>query len=248
MGNALYKAYFRHILEIVARVEDEQSGPIESAALVIADAIQSGRSVFAFGCSHAGILVEELFYRAGGLAVINPIFNPTLMLNTHPVTMTSRMERLEGFGKEIIDACPLSAGDVLLVHSVSGRNPGAIDAALAAKKRGAYVVALTNATYSRQVTSRHSGGKNLYLIADLVLDNCGDFGDASIPVPGSEQKMAPTSTVIGALILNAVVVHTVSILAERGADLPIFRSANVDGGDEENRRIMERYKDRIHYL
>lgn len=248
MGNALYKAYFRHILEIVARVESEQSGGIESTALVIADAIQSGRSVFAFGCSHAGILVEELFYRAGGLAVINPIFNPTLMLNTRPVTMTSRMERLEGFGKEIVASSRVSSGDVLLIHSVSGRNPGAVDAALAAKERGAYVVALTNVTYSARVSSRHSGGKKLYEIADLVLDNCGDFGDASVPVPGSEQKMAPTSTVIGALILNAVVVHTVSILAERGSPLPVFRSANVDGGDEENERIMERFKNQIHYL
>ncbi len=246
MGNALYKAYFRHILEIVARVESEQSGGIESAALVIADAIQSGRSVFAFGCSHAGILVEELFYRAGGLAVINPIFNPTLMLNTRPVTMTSRMERLEGFGKEIVSCSRVSSGDVLLIHSVSGRNPGAVDAARR-RRNGDTVVALTNVTYSARVSSRHRAGKNSRDRGPRAGQLRG-FRRRLRPVPGSEQKMAPTSTVIGALILNAVVVHTVSILAERGSPLPVFRSANVDGGDEENERIMERFKNQIHYL
>jgi uncharacterized phosphosugar-binding protein len=244
----LYQVYIGHVQEIIAKVASEQSGNIESAAKIMADAIAAGHTIFAFGCSHAGILVEELFYRTGGLAVINPIFNPTLMLNTRPVTLTSRMERLEGFGAEIIGSSPVATGDVILIHSVSGRNPASIDAALEAKKRGAYVIALTNLTYSKQVASRHSSGKNLYQVADLVIDNCGDFEDSSIPIAGLNQKVAPTSTAVGALIVNSILVETVALLVDKGLSPPVFHSANVDGGDEANRRIFEKFKDQIHYM
>jgi uncharacterized phosphosugar-binding protein len=244
----LYKTYIQHVQEIINKVNSEQSVNIESAAKIMAEAITRGHTIFAFGCSHAGILVEELFYRTGGLAVINPIFNPTLMLNTRPVTLTSRMERLEGFGTEIIDSSPMTTGDVVLIHSVSGRNPVSIDAALEAKKKGAYVIALTNLTYSKRVASRHSSGKNLYQVADLVIDNCGDFEDSSIPVEGLNQKVAPTSTAVGALIVNSILVETVAILVDNGISPPVFHSANVDGGDEANRQIFVKYKDQIHYL
>ncbi|HBF39460.1 MAG TPA: hypothetical protein DDW50_19340 [Firmicutes bacterium] len=248
MKKKLYKSYIQHVQEIIAKVIDEQSENIEFAAKAMADAIAEGNTIYAFGCSHAGILVEELFYRTGGLALINPIFNSTLMLNTRPITLTSSMERLEGFGGEIIRSSPVTAGDVILIHSVSGRNPVSIDAALEAKKRGAYVIVLTNLTYSKQVASRHASGKNLYQMADLVIDNCGDFEDSSIQIEGLTQKVAPTSTTIGAMIVNSIVVETVALLIDKGITPPVFHSANVDGGDEANKQIFEVFKDRIHYL
>jgi uncharacterized phosphosugar-binding protein len=248
MNKGFYKVYIQHVQEIIVKVIDQQSENIQSAANVVAEAIVAGNTIFAFGCSHAGILVEELFYRTGGLALINPIFNASLMLNTRPVTMTSSMERLEGFGTEIIRNSPVKAGDVILIHSVSGRNPASIDVALEAKRLGVYVIALTNLTYSKQVTSRHSSGNNLYQVADLVIDNCGDFEDSAIHLEGLNQKVAPTSTAVGALIVNSIVVETVSLLLDKGISPPVFHSANVDGGDEVNQQIFKKYQDRIHYL
>lgn len=242
------KRYIDHIKNLIDRILEEQYQNISKAAEIIALAVEKGNSIFVFGCSHAGIITEELFYRTGGLALINPIFNPTLMLNTRPVTLTSKVERIEGFGKEIISQSPLKENDVILIHSVSGRNPVVIDAAIQAKKIGAYVIGLTNLTYSNKVTSRHSSGKKLYEIVDLVIDNCGDFEDTSIEIEGLKQKVAPTSTIAGAIIVNTIVVETAAILLSKGITPPIFHSANVDGGDEFNKKIFEKYKDRIHYL
>ena len=67
---------------------DTQSEKLAQASRRIADAIERKNNVFVTGCSHAGILAEELFYRTGGLAVINPIFVPGLMLNERPITVT----------------------------------------------------------------------------------------------------------------------------------------------------------------
>ena len=96
--------------------------------------------------------------------------------------------------------------------------------------------------------SRHPSGKRLFELADVVLDNHGDVGDACVEIDGLEQKVAPTSTVIGAVMLNSIVAAVAQELVDRGMEKPpIFYSANLDGGDELNQRLYEEYKDRIHY-
>ena len=246
--NEHMKWYFNHVKEILDEVYEKQIVNVEKASDIMAETIQNGNCLFAFGASHAGILTEELFYRTGGLALINPVFNPTLMLNTRPVTLTSKMERLEGFGKEILSSTHIKKGDVILIHSVSGRNPVAIDMALEARSKGIKVVVITNITYSKAVNSRHSSGKNLYELGDIVIDNCGDFEDSSTTIEGVEQKIGATSTAVGAVIANSIVIGVVDGLIKRGITPPILHSANVNGGDEFNKTILEKYKDRIYYL
>lgn len=233
---------------LIEKIQKTQYDNIKKAAEKIAEVVENGNNIFAFGCSHASIVTQELFYRTGGFALINPIFNPTLMLNTRPATLTSKVERLEGFGKEIIQESPLKNGDLIIIHSVSGRNPVVIDVALEAKKIGAYVIAITNIEYSKGVSSRHSNGKRLFEVSDLVIDNCGDFEDSAVQIDDFKQKIGPTSTIAGAAIGNAIVVETSSILKSRGIEPPIFHSANVDGGDEFNKKMLEEYKDRIFYM
>ena len=189
-----------------------------------------------------------MYYRAGGLILINPIFGREMMLDTSPITQTSRMERLEGYGETLMKKVPIEEGDILIVHSVSGRNCVSIEVAMEAKKQGAKVIALTNMAYSKSVSSRHSSGKRLFEVCDLVLDNHGELGDACVSIEGLEQKVSPTSTVIGAAMLNSIVAAAVHELVERGMkNPPIFYNANQDGGDELNQKIYSAYKDRIHY-
>jgi len=246
--NEYIRWYFDHVKEIIDEVYEKQLENIEKASDIMAEAIENAHCIFAFGASHAGILAEELFYRTGGLALINPVFNPTLMLNTRPVTLTSRMERLEGFGTEILGSTPIKEGDIILIHSVSGRNPVAIDMAIEARSKGAKVIVITNLAYSKAVSSRHSSGKNLYEFGDVVIDNCGDFEDSSTTIEGLGQKVGPTSTAVGAVIVNSMVIGVVDGLIKRGVTPPVLHSANVNGGDEFNEKIFEKYKDRIYYL
>lgn len=226
--------YLNHLKNMLDAIEKTQMDSMDRAAQMLADAIESGNTIYAFGASHAGILAEELFYRTGGLALINPIFSPTLMLNTRPVTTTSRMEKLEGFGKVLLNSVPIGKGDVLIVHSVSGRNAVSIEMALEAKEIGAKVIVITNLNYSKAVTSRHSSGKLLYETGDVVIDNCGDYEDSSIKIEGMEQKIAPTSTSTGAAIVNSIVLGVVERLLQKGITPPVFHSANVDGGDRKS--------------
>ena len=240
--------YFKRVYEIFNKVLDEERDNIEKCAKCFANAIEKKRKIFAFGCSHGAIIVEELFYRAGGLAVINPIFNPALMLNIRPATLTSDFERMEGQSAALLDASGASKGDCILIHSVSGRNPGVIEMALHAKKQDMTVIGLTNVTYSSASKSRDKSGKRLFEICDICIDNHGDFGDSAVELPGLASKAGPTSTVIGAAIANSISVRTAEILLKRGITPPVFSSANIDGSDEINKKIFQEYADRILYM
>ena len=70
--------YIKNITECINKSWITQKEKIENAARLVAEAIKRKSNVYVFGCSHAGILAEEVFYRTGGLAVINPIFSRDL--------------------------------------------------------------------------------------------------------------------------------------------------------------------------
>ena len=240
--------YIDAVIRLLQEVRDTQEEAIEQAAVHVAEALLSDRLVYVFGASHAGILAQEMFYRAGGLVPVNPILPPGLTTDVRPVTLTSRLERLPGLGVHILAETPLQAGDVLIVHSVSGRNAVAVEVAEEGKKRGAYVIALTSLTYSRSVQPRQPGMKRLFEVADLVLDDLAPVGDALVQVKGLEQRVAPASTITGAAILHEVTVRAVEKIIAAQGDAPVFRSANLDGGDELNRIWLEHYKGRLIYL
>jgi uncharacterized phosphosugar-binding protein len=110
------------------------------------------------------------------------------------------------------------------------------------------VIALTNMTHSRAMASRHASGMKLYQLADVVLDNQGCLGDASVYMPAMERNIAPTSTVLGAMLLQMVVVSAVETMLEKGYVPEVFSSSNLDEGDEINDQILAKFKDLVKAL
>ncbi|MHC5229275.1 sugar isomerase domain-containing protein [Enterococcus sp. LJL99] len=240
--------YFDKIKEKLDIVEIEEKETITQASSMLTKAIQEKNAIYIFGASHAGILVQEMFYRAGGLMPINPIFGREIMLDNEPITLTSQMERLDGYGTVLAKKVSFKKDDVLILHSVSGRNPIIIDLALEAKKHQVKLIGLTNLAYSKTVDSRHFSKKRLFELCDVVIDNHGEIGDAMCTIDGLEQKVAPSSTVIGATILNTIVTEVCQQLVNQGmTQPPIFYSANIDGGDQLNEELYQEYKKIIHY-
>lgn len=241
-------AYFSEIQKLLDEVLTTQRQSMEQTAQELAKRIKERNNIYIFGCSHASILAQELFYRTGGLAVINPILAPGLTLDVRPVTATTQLERLDGYAKVVLSSTDLKKGDLLIIHSVSGRNAVPVEMAIEAKKMGAFVVALTNVKYSNAFSSRAAGGKRLCEVCDLVIDNCGSVGDAVCEIESFPERVAASSTVIGAAILNAILAQTVKNLVEIGVTPPVFLSANIDGGDAHNARMLQEYKDNIKYM
>ena len=245
---SVIQQYHQRISEILNDVFTKEATSMEEAARAIAAANEEGRSIFGFGCNHAGLITLELFYRTGGMVTVNPIRAPGMMLELSPPTMTSEMERIPGYGRIILNNEPCRAGDILIIHSVSGRNAVTIDMAECAREKGMTVIVVTNMNTATSVTSRHPSGKMLHDFASILIDNHGDHGDATIQLEGFEQKLASSSTVVGAAILNAVTARASEILWEKGIQPPVFMSGNIDGGDAYNKAVIAEHKDNIFYM
>jgi len=218
--------YLGKALAIAQRAADTQLGAIRVAAGLVADALAGGKTFWVFGTGHSHALAEELYGRAGGLADVRAILEPGLMLH-EGLQKSSLLERLPGLADVLLEINPLAAGDVVLIASNSGRNAVPVEFALGARARGVQVIALTSLAHSNAVTSRAPGGQRLFETADVVLENCGEPGDALIKVPGTPEPTGATSTLVGALLLQALTVEVVTRLTDRGQPPNILRSLNV---------------------
>ena len=242
-----YLEYIETAKSIIEKISTDGAEQIEKAADIFSRTLMSNKKIFLFGTGHSHMLAEELFYRAGGLVNIQPVLVEPLMLHISASDSTLA-ERVEGYADKIFAEYSMNSGDTIVIISNSGRNGVVVDMALLCKEKGLSVIALTNLEHTYAGASRHQSGKRLCEIADTVLDNFGCVGDACVCVEGVDGKICPTSTVTGALILNAVVAQTVDICAKQGFCPEHFASSNVDGGDEINSIILEKYKKEIKHL
>ncbi|MBQ7719005.1 MAG: sugar isomerase domain-containing protein, partial [Clostridia bacterium] len=184
-------------------------------------------------------LAEEIFYRAGGIARVYPILEDSLMLHK-AAARSSALERISGLASALLDDIDaVKCGGVLFLFSNSGCNTVAIEMADEAGKRGLKTICITNVTHSSKMISRHPKGLKLMDVCDVVIDNKGCYGDAAVEINGT--MTGPTSTVIGAMIMEAIVCRAVEIASET-AEPEIFASANTIGGDAKNAGIIEKYK------
>ena len=231
--------YFDHLAALLARTLDTQQQGIETAAQRVAACMKAGGMVYTFGTGHGHLLALEVFYRAGGMARVCPVMDERLMLHVSAAEST-HVERREDMVGQLLARYPIASGDVLIVSSNSGRNAVPVLLAKAAHERGAYVIALTSMNHSGAVTPRNSAGLRLFEIADLVLDNGGVLGDAAMQMADG-MMVGPTSTAVGAAILQAMVCRVKEISLEEGWEAEFFKSSNVDDGDAFNARLIEKY-------
>ncbi len=238
-----YKCGLQQILD---KVFDEQGEKLEMVAARLCDCVTSGHFLYVFGTGHAHILAEEMFYRAGGLAAVIPILDEPLMLHVSASGSTA-LERQAGYAAKLLEKYTLGSGDMLIVCSNSGRNAVPVEMAVEARKRGAFVVALTNVRHGQSCSPRNALNLRLMDVADMVLDNGGCIGDAAIDV-GLAYKVGATSTAVGAAMLQAIGSRCVEIAIQSHREIDVFSSSNVDNGDAVNERILQKYKPLVDML
>lgn len=228
----LAKRYLRKCAQLIELLEDTQLEQIETAAELIAEAVREGHTLYAWGGPHSSLPVQDIFWRAGGLALVNPLFTPGLSLEGVPIYLTTFLERTKGAGAEFFSQVGAEPGDVIILVSTSGRNPFPIEMASSAREAGLKVIGVTSTAYSDSVSSRHSSGKKMYEFCHVVLDNLTAPGDAILEDAQLPQKVGPTSGWVGCLLLQALMVETALRLAEKEIVPPIYYALNLDGQED----------------
>jgi uncharacterized phosphosugar-binding protein len=249
----LAKQWLNNARDVISEIENTQLGAIQQAALLMADTIQAGRWVHTFGCGHATLPVEEMYPRIGGFVGFHPIIELPLSYFTHivgdmGVQQFVFLERVEGYGKEIMKGYNFNSKDSLWIFSHTGINNVNIDVALEGKKRGMRIIVYGSTENLDERKTRHSSGLTLFEIADVVVNTCAPLEDASVPLKNHFDKVGPVSTMAFVTSVWMTIVTVAEILAERGVKLYIHPSHNIPGDTTAADRLEEalaEYKNRI---
>jgi uncharacterized phosphosugar-binding protein len=246
------KSYLETIVKLLTTIENEEKESINQAAGVLAKAVAEDRLIHVIGPGgHSNMAVEEVLWRAGGLAPINGILDAGTNL-IHGAKRTNYIERTPGYAKAVLDSYGLESGDVLVIVNAYGINAMTIDCALECKDRGITSVAITSTGFADTVPkdspARHPSALNLYQIADIFINNHLPYGDAVVEVEGLQQKMGPTSTFANNFTINLLMIRTAERLLEMGIQPPIWTSANLPDGDRLNKQYEEKYFPRVRHL
>lgn len=231
-------AFFAGSAALLARVRGQNAAVLAQLGGIIGQSVAGGGVIHTFGTGHSALVAKEIIGRAGGLACVSGLPDPT----------GGFVEDLPGYGTALAERYDrqhgLRAGETIIVVSNSGKNCAPIEVALYARQKQLHVVALTSLAMARAVATTHPGGKKLHEIADHVLDNGGEVGDALVDVGGG-LRAGPTSTLTGALLLQLLCFEVIAWLQAHGHPLPVLRSQNLPGNIESNRALARRYHGRL---
>lgn len=230
--------YYARANQMLATAWEKNSATIAKLAPLLGASVARGEVIHTFGSGHSEIIAREIVGRAGGLVCITSINDPT----------AGFIENLVGYGTALVGRYDrqyeLRPGEVVIVISNSGKNSSPIEVAHYAKKKGCVVVGLCSVTMSTTAKTVHPEGKNLHALCDYVLDNGGVPGDTVLQLT-PEIMTGPTSTFIGASLLNWLMLSTMEWLKANGHELPVLRSQNIPGAIEHNRAVGAKYKHRL---
>jgi uncharacterized phosphosugar-binding protein len=230
------RGYWQAIADLQREVIETQSSILDKVAAYMVRVIEQSGRLFLFGTGHSHMLAEEGHFRAGSLANFIPILLSSIMLHEGSL-LSGRIERTPGLAEPLLDKYAPQAGDMLFIFSNSGVNQMPVEMAVAAKSRGLMVVSLSSLAYA-QTAPLNSLGKRLHEVADFPIDNRILPGDALMSLEGLPWRVAPASTVIGALVINCLVAEVAFRLHEREGIVPVFASANMPGAADHNEHLL----------
>jgi uncharacterized phosphosugar-binding protein len=235
-----YGAETRHHLE---QVEHHNAATLDVVADLAYRVVTGGHRIHVSGSGHSVALVLEAFFRAGGLACVNPLYHPGL-LPLHGGAESTLVERTSGLASLLAARAAPTSEDLAVIASNSGVNAFPVELAEELHRHGTPVVALMSVAHSSRAPARI--GRKLGDVADHVLDTLVPYGDAAYPA--GEATTAGLSSLVNVHLWNLLLVRLADRAAAAGEQLPIWTSANVEGGDERNRELRDRYRHAVPLL
>ena len=99
--------------------------------------------------------------------------------------------------------------------------------ALGAKAEGMKLIAVTSFPHSSASPARHSSGKKLYEVADVVIDTGAPLGDFGLSIEGVEAPVGAMSTSVTIAIAQSIVATTAEKLVARGVQPMVMVNPNT---------------------
>lgn len=239
----IFEKYYSEVVDVLDKIKNTQSQKIASAAEQVAKTIENDGIIYIFGCGHSHLIGLDCFYRAGGLANVCAMLDTDLMLH-NGAAKSSKIEKMSGIAESIFERYCLTKNDTLFIISTSGKNAVPCEMAQIARQNGIPNISVVSGAYFTDKTAT----AKLYECSDMYIDNCVPHGDAVMDIEGSSVKFGSVSTAASSFILQSVLLEGAQKAAEKGIEVPIYKSGNVDGGAEYNKKLIKEYLPRIKHL
>jgi uncharacterized phosphosugar-binding protein len=249
---SVMKLYHKEVFGIIDEIQATEVDHILQAARMVADQVKQDKIIYVFGPGgHSNLAAMEVFFRAGGLMNVSAILNQETMLSNGALK-SMQVERLPGYGKIVIEDYGIGKGDLLIIVNAYGINSATIDACLTAQAHGAKVIGVSSHEHANSCPkdhpARHPSKKNLHEIVDCSVDCKIKLGDATIQLPGFEQKIGALSTYANAYVMNCIMIEAINMLVNEGIKPPVWRSGNCPGGDEWNNKYLTKFRKSVRCL
>jgi uncharacterized phosphosugar-binding protein len=244
--------YMNRIRDMIGALDHTSMSAIEEAAQAMANSVAAGRAVYYYGSGHSVLPVMDVFPRYGSFVGLLPIYDPRLIwfnvIGPGGTPELLWLEREEGYVQNVFRYYNIDSRDTLIVFSHGGLNAAGIEAAMIGKEREATVVAVTSMDNYRKNAARHSSGKKLADVADIVIDNGAPPEDALIHIPNWAEPVAASATVMKVCISMMLVAETARILSSQGVYAPTFASPNVAADPTHDLEVYDAYRRFRHRL
>ena len=232
------KEYFECIKKTTKQTYNLQYEQIKDVANLFVSCMENGGVVQLFGVKHGEEFVNELNYRAGGIAQFHAYKIKDLILygkvdqdDYDSGKVYDDISLIDKF-EELYE---LDDRDMYCLVSFYGNEPLLIEIAKKAKQKGQKVVGVINKK------SYDDGGLLDY--CDAYLDMNAQAVDTVLDIDGI--KTGQISSTIGNIIAQMLTAEVFNCFNAQGKQAPVLLSANIKGADVHNNSLTDPYGRRI---
>ena len=234
------KQYFELIKSTINETYNNQKEQISKAAEMFGECMENGGVVQLFGVRHGEEFMNELNYRAGGIAPFHGLKLKDMVLKNlisqADIDSGKIYEDLSVIDK-FYDAFEMDDRDMYCLISFYGNEPLVCEIASRAKAKGQKVVAVVNKkSYDK------AGGK-LLDYADVSIDMAGEEPDIALDVDGI--KVGQISSTVSNVIAQMLTAEIYNYFVSKGKEAPVLLSANINGADVHNNSLTDPYGRRV---
>jgi len=244
----VYTDYISEVNRIISDIQAEEMDKIEEVSQLFAKTIGNDFLVHTYGSGHSRMAVEEVFPRYGSYPGFHTIVELSMTFHNQVVGANGQrqamyIENVEGLAEQILKNFVIKDNDCFLLFSTTGVGSVVVEMALEAKKRGLKVVAVTSVTNGMNTPAKHSSGKKLIDVADIIIDNHVPLGDAAVQIDNLKYRVSPVSTIANTLIVNLFKARTAELLTEAGHPPLVLTSSHYIGKEASKQVFEDSYND-----
>lgn len=234
------REYFDLIQNGVDEAYNKQKDNLKAVAKLFGQCMDNGGVVQLFGVKHGEEFMNELNYRAGGIALFHGLKLKVMMLEglikQEDIDSGEVYNDLSVIDK-FSDVFEMDDRDMYCLISFYGNEPLVVEIARKAKENNQKVVGVVNKKSYDKVKG------TLLDYCDLYIDMGSDEPDVAIDLDGI--KIGQVSSTVSNVLAQMLTAEIYEYFVSNGKEAPVLLSANVEGADVHNNSLTDPYGRRI---